>query len=128
MDSFEFRVEEISSKNPDALFASGFTEALIGYVRLQPYDKPVALYAAEVVISILQAQQGMTEDEAIGWYEFNILGAYMGPETPVFFPLGIMDDDEQEFFVERADGQFKPYKIRLFDEGMGGFEAEWAEN
>jgi len=37
------------------------------------------------IISILQERDGMDEDEAREYYEFNIKGAYMGEMTPLFF-------------------------------------------
>jgi hypothetical protein len=117
VDSFKFRVEEIQRRNPEALFPIGLTEALMGWAQVEHGTPTLAMYAAEIVIKILQHRDGMTEEEAIEWYEFNILGAYMGPHTPVFVPIGIMDDEEQDFYVERADGHFVPRKIGLFDEG-----------
>jgi hypothetical protein len=42
----------------------------------------VACYDYEKVIAALELQ-GMTNDEALEWYDFNIAGAYVGDLTPM---------------------------------------------
>ena len=43
----------------------------------------VAVYDEAKVINAL-VDEGMTPEEAIEWYEFNIAGAYLGERTPMF--------------------------------------------
>ena len=64
------------------LTADGFEDALIGYG--QQFSYPVAVYDVEKCISILQLRDGMTEDEAVEYFEFNVQGAYVGESTPIF--------------------------------------------
>ena len=64
------------------LTADGFEDALIGY-GLQ-FNRPVAVYYVEKCINILQLRDGMTEDEAIEYFQFNVQGAYVGESTPIF--------------------------------------------
>jgi len=33
----------------------------------------------------------MTREEAIEYFDFNVLGAFMGPQTPIFVNPGEMD-------------------------------------
>ena len=40
------------------------------------------VYSGEKIVKVLMAQ-GMTEEEAYEFVDFNIAGAYMGEETPV---------------------------------------------
>jgi len=60
------------------LFADGFDEAIMGVEE----SAGVVAYDIDKIIEILSRE--MTEDEAIEYFEFNILGAYMGEKTPVY--------------------------------------------
>ena len=40
------------------------------------------IYSGDKIVEVLMAQ-GMTEEEAYEFVDFNIAGAYMGEETPV---------------------------------------------
>lgn len=44
----------------------------------------VAVYDKECLLRVLVEREGMTEEEAIEWYEFNMVGAYVGERTPMF--------------------------------------------
>lgn len=66
----------------EALFADGFDEALIGYV--QRGAMMVALYDTRKCIEILITSEGMSEEEALEYFEYNILGAWVGDGTPAF--------------------------------------------
>lgn len=44
---------------------------------------PVAVYDEAQVINAL-VDSGMTPEEAIEWFDFNIAGAYVGEKTPLF--------------------------------------------
>jgi hypothetical protein len=72
----------LKERNPDALLAEGFDKALIGIV--QQYTKHFALYDKEKCISILMERDGMSETEAIDFFEYNVTGAWMGEYTPIF--------------------------------------------
>ncbi len=63
----------------ECLLADGFNEALIG-VRLS--DSPVAVYSYRKCIEILM--EDMQEEEAMEYFDFNILCAYLGEKTPIF--------------------------------------------
>ena len=43
----------------------------------------VLVYDAEVIRTTLVFRDGMTAEEAREYIEFNIEGAYMGPDTPI---------------------------------------------
>lgn len=77
--------DEIAEINPEALFLDeGFDKALIGLA--ERINLSVACYATDVVISLLEAQ-GMSYDEAEEYFEYNILGAWVGENTPVFITI-----------------------------------------
>jgi len=74
--------DELTDMNPEALLADGFDGALVGYAVVN--DRPIALYSAQKIIDQLMKQDGLTEEEAIEHFEFNIVGGYHGPNTPLF--------------------------------------------
>jgi hypothetical protein len=74
--------EEVAELNPEALFADGLDAALIGVVE-RACHSPVALYDRDKCIDIL-AKQGMTHEEAVEFFEYNTLGAWVGDQTPAF--------------------------------------------
>ena len=68
------------------LKADGFDEAIIGQACIWR-DKGmhnVLVYDAEKMRSILMERDNMDSDEAREFIEFNIEGAYVGVETPVY--------------------------------------------
>lgn len=77
-----------------ALVADGFEEALIGFGTR--FVSPIAVYDLAKCINILVERDGMSDDEAIEYMDYNVLGAYMGESTPVFLdldiPHGLPDD------------------------------------
>ena len=73
--------EELSAYHDDLLFADGFDDAILGVAERIGMEAVVA-YSTPKIIEILARE--MTEDEAIEYFEFNILGAYVGERTPVF--------------------------------------------
>lgn len=65
-----------------------FDEAILGVA--QRADGLLAVcYSEPRVIELLMEQDGMDADEAMEWYQFNILGSYVGDATPIF-----VDDTE----------------------------------
>lgn len=61
------------------LIADGFDDAVIGVD-----EKNFRLiYSVSACINIL-ISQGMTEVDAIEYFEFNVSGAYMGEKTPIW--------------------------------------------
>jgi hypothetical protein len=68
------------------LKADGFDEAIIGQACIWR-DKGmhnVLVYDAEKMRSILMERDNMDSDEAREFIEFNVEGAYVGVETPIY--------------------------------------------
>jgi len=60
----------------------GADEALIGEVF--GFDVETrAVYDYDLLIQHFM-DDGMTEEEAVEWFEFNVLGAWVGSKTPLF--------------------------------------------
>lgn len=75
-------VEELQTIDEDILLADGFEKALIGYVRI--FSNTVALYDEEKCIAVLMDRGEMTEEQAREYFEFNVVGAWVGDKTPAF--------------------------------------------
>ena len=60
-----------------------FDEAIIG-VASNSVGMSAVAYSEPKVIELLIKHDKMTPDEAMEYYQFNILGAYLGENTPVF--------------------------------------------
>ena len=73
------------AEEDDLLKADGFDEAIIGIAEgIAIQHQSVLVYDKNKIIRILMVRDGMTDEEAIEFYEFNISGAYMGEKTPIF--------------------------------------------
>jgi len=74
-------IEDFCKKNDvTCLFADGFDDAIVGLGSC--FNSYKVIYDKKRVIQILS--QDMTEEEALEYFSFNIIGAYVGEETPVF--------------------------------------------
>lgn len=79
------------------LKADGLDEAIIGQalVWLGNERQEVLVYSCEKIMEILMARDGMSQEEAHEFIEYNIEGAYMGNQTPVFV-WDYIDEGETE--------------------------------
>jgi hypothetical protein len=48
------------------------------------YDGSKVIYDTHLVLQSLMEDQGMTDEEALDWFEYNMLGSYLGEGTPIF--------------------------------------------
>jgi hypothetical protein len=78
--------DHLADANESALTADGFDDALIGYCE-RCGTSPVALYDYDKCIEVLVKRDKMTKDDAIEFFEFNTLGAFVGEGTPMFAKL-----------------------------------------
>tara|TARA_R110002020_G_scaffold366826_2_gene578837 strand:- start:298 stop:546 length:249 start_codon:yes stop_codon:yes gene_type:complete len=65
-----------------ALLADGFEDALVGFG--YQFNYPVAVYNRDKCIDILMNRDGMDDEEAIEFFDFNVAGAWVGESTPIF--------------------------------------------
>jgi len=65
------------------LKADGFNEAIIGMCTDIATGEERLIYDANKCIDIL-IEQGMSDEEAIEYFEFNVGGAYVGETTPIW--------------------------------------------
>lgn len=79
LDGIRLMKEMCSEFNPEALFADGFDESILGVD-----TKGRVTYSYNKIIETLMERDGMTEEEAREFFSFNIDGAYVGEYTPIY--------------------------------------------
>ena len=75
--------EEIEEINPEALLCGGFDEAIIGLAERINLG-PVVAYDVDKMLKIMVERDGMSYEDAMEYFDYNILGAWMGENTPVY--------------------------------------------
>jgi hypothetical protein len=79
-------MDDLAELNPDALLADGLEKAFVGYT-VNHHHAHVAVYDVQRCIDILVERDGMTHEGAEEFLEFNTLGAYVGPNGPIYVRL-----------------------------------------
>lgn len=77
------RYNGLLEANPDALVADGLHEAYVGHTAPCPFREPVAVYHVQKCLQTFM-DDGLSYEEAVEHFEFNVVGAWMGECTPVF--------------------------------------------
>ena len=65
------------------LKTDGFDKAFLGVASRFGMDDVFA-YDLDKVLKILIERDGMSPDEAQEWFDYNIIGAWVGDKTPLF--------------------------------------------
>jgi hypothetical protein len=81
-DQREYLTEHLAETNPDALTCDGHENALIGIAHRFGLE-PLACYSIDQILTNLE-RDGMTREEAQEFFDFNIIGAWVGDGTPIF--------------------------------------------
>jgi len=81
--------EEIEEINPEALLCDGFDEAIIDMAERINLSHVVA-YDVDKMLEIMVERDGMTYEEPMEYFDYNILGAWMGEYTPVYIRKNIL--------------------------------------
>ena len=77
------KIELLKEENPDYLMADGFDDAIVGTAERFGMHR-VVLYDTTKCIDILMKRDKMTEEEAIEFFYYNVIGSWMGEYTPCF--------------------------------------------
>lgn len=64
----------------DILAAEGFDSAIVG----SDMESGRIIYAESLCIKILQERDGMSEEQALEFMDYNVYGAYVGEGKPIF--------------------------------------------
>jgi|TARA_R100000152_G_C6767129_1_gene192268 hypothetical protein len=79
------------------LKADGFDNAIIGVAR--QFNQPEKLvYDYSKCVEILMSRDEMSKDDAVEFMEFNVVGAYVGEQTPIW--MMPMDPDLYDHVME----------------------------
>jgi len=73
----------LESCEQESLFEDGFDSAIIGLSQDGHLGSFRVCYSVSKCYDALMAD-GMTEEEAVDYFEYNVLGANVGPTTPIF--------------------------------------------
>ena len=81
----------VSLHNEEALLADGFEDAFLGMCGVFGRP-PLATYDRDKCIEILVQRDEMTYEEAEEFFEFNVAGAWVGENTPIYLTLRREDE------------------------------------
>ena len=56
-----------------------FADAFVGVI-----DDSIAVYERDKVIEVFMNRDGMSDIEAVEWFDYNVQGAYIGEQTPMY--------------------------------------------
>jgi hypothetical protein len=77
----------LKEREESVVFADGLEEAFIG-IGYQ-FNTPIAIYSKSKTIQRFIGE-GMDEEQAYEYFDYNVAGAYVGDNTPIF-----LDDSYQ---------------------------------
>jgi hypothetical protein len=80
MNTIAEKLEHLLSEDETVLLADGFESAFVGIGR--QFGNPCATYDRRKCIEILM--KDMNEEEAEEYFQFNVEGAWVGENTPMF--------------------------------------------
>jgi len=83
----EFRKQLIEEYDlPELLFMDDYDDCIVGVVESFG-GKQAVCYDFEAVIHALRVREKMSEEDALEWWGYNMIGAYVGDHTPVFIRM-----------------------------------------
>lgn len=74
--------ELLAELGEDILVMDGFDDAIIGYSQ-RINDPILAVYSWDLMVKVLMERDGMSDEEAMDYIDFNCLGAWVGEQTPI---------------------------------------------
>ena len=83
------RRKYLAEIDENLLCADGFDEAILGICE-RACSSDVVAYDRDKCIHILVERDGMTYEDAVEYFEFNVVDSWVGDNTPVF--LTLMDE------------------------------------
>ena len=71
----------------ECILADGFDNAIVG---VSQGVNPVVIYDVSLCIDVL-VKQGMSHEDALEFFDFNVSGSYVGEKTPIF--VNVIEND-----------------------------------
>ena len=84
------------------LRADGFNDAIMGIVQ-RCGQADAILYDTDMIIQILIDAHCMSYAEAVEYFDFNVLGAWVGEGTPAFFSRASYEDLKEQMGDDLED-------------------------
>jgi hypothetical protein len=66
----------------ELIFADGFDDCIVGIGR--QFNRTFVVYDYDEVIHTLMHRDAMEADDAVEFFDYNIVGSYVGDATPCF--------------------------------------------
>lgn len=88
-------LEHLEESGGEALLMeprSDYDDCIIG-IGGRFHDGPLAIYSVERILAVLMRDDGVDYEGAMEWFDFNIIGGWNGPGTPIFAYEGEMRTD-----------------------------------
>ena len=79
LEQFKLKMKE---SNPEVLCIDDYDDAIIGVARRCGQPDLIA-YSYRQMIEVMMKRDKCEQEDAMEWIEFNCVGAWMGPHTPV---------------------------------------------
>ena len=82
-------LEVLTNENPDAIVYDGIEDALIGIYRnttngvAGSYEDAIAVYSYVKFIQVYIERDGMSEEEAVEFFDYNVEGLHLGNMQPI---------------------------------------------
>lgn len=86
-------LDTVSEMEPELIVYDGLDDALIGLG--QQFNTTALVYDIKKVIEIF-VEDGMSEEDAVEHFNFNVVGAWTGEHTPIFLEKWEEDDRDPE--------------------------------
>jgi hypothetical protein len=74
--------QHLENIGEEALLMDGFDEALIGFSK-RINEPLLAVYKWQRMVQILKNRDKMSYEDAVEYIEYNCIGAWIGPQTPI---------------------------------------------
>jgi hypothetical protein len=79
-------VEELLGEESEALFCDGYDDCIIGVANRFGME-PIVSYDLNKMLKKMIDDDGMTHEEALEHYHYNIIGGWHGDGTPIFIEI-----------------------------------------
>tara|TARA_R110000851_G_scaffold88503_1_gene193304 strand:- start:17 stop:301 length:285 start_codon:yes stop_codon:yes gene_type:complete len=77
----------------ECILADGFDNAIVG---VSQGVNPVVIYDVSLCIDVL-VKQGMSHEDALEFFDFNVSGSYVGEKTPIF--VNVIESEGAEIYL-----------------------------
>lgn len=80
------KVDYIKEVYPEVMLMDGFDDCIIGICE-RIGQEPIVTYDKDAIIAKMVTEDDMTEEDALEFFYFNQIGAWVGDTTPCFVTL-----------------------------------------